>query len=166
MTQPHKCIVHQVRTQHQKLFPARTKKTNTTPQLYGTPSTQQYVQPKTISRQNQILTQQHNWKKGSSSPREAWEGSSSPREASVFVSPSVIPSVRAKREIQSKRVFYKKTSFYLHRKFSIFLRNNRDCKAVLSYNKHILASKLFLKNRETGQAFFRKSKCDCQCSHF
>ncbi len=43
--------------------------------------------PKPISHQNQKLTQQHNWKKGSSSPREAWAGSSSPREASVFVSP-------------------------------------------------------------------------------
>ena len=32
-------------------------------------------------------------------------------------------------------------SFYLHRKFSIFLRNNSNCKAV-SYDKHILASKL------------------------
>jgi hypothetical protein len=26
------------------------------------------------------------------------------------------------------------TIFYLHRKFSIFLRNNRDCKAVDPYN--------------------------------
>jgi hypothetical protein len=33
---------------------------------------------------NQKLTQQHNWKKSSSSPSEAWAGSSSPREASVF----------------------------------------------------------------------------------
>jgi hypothetical protein len=42
-----------------------------------------YVKPKPISRQNKKLKQQHNWKKGSSSPREAWAGSSSPREASV-----------------------------------------------------------------------------------
>ncbi len=53
----------------------------------------------------------------------------------------------------------------MHRKFSIFLRNDRDCKAV-SYDRHILASKFFLKNKETGYAFFRKSKCDCQCLHF
>jgi hypothetical protein len=33
--------------------------------------------------------------------------------------------------------------FYLHRKFSVFLRNNHDCKAE-SYDKHILASELFL----------------------
>jgi hypothetical protein len=39
--------------------------------------------PKPISRQNQKLTQQHNWKKGSSSPREAWAGYSSLRKASV-----------------------------------------------------------------------------------
>jgi hypothetical protein len=38
---------------------------------------------------NKKLTQQHNWKKGSSSPRKA----------SVFVSPSVILSVRVKRGI-------------------------------------------------------------------
>ncbi len=43
-------------------------------------------------------TQQHNWKKGSSSPRKAWAGSSSPCKASVFESLSVIPSVsKAKR---------------------------------------------------------------------
>jgi hypothetical protein len=30
-----------------------------------------YVKPKPISRQNQKLTQQHNWKKSSSSPRKA-----------------------------------------------------------------------------------------------
>ena len=29
-----------------------------------------YVKPKSISHQNKKLTQQHNWKKGSSSPRE------------------------------------------------------------------------------------------------
>jgi hypothetical protein len=39
-------------------------------------SLRKYVKPKPISRQNQKLTQQHNWKKSSSSPREA----------SVFVS--------------------------------------------------------------------------------
>jgi hypothetical protein len=38
---------------------------------------------KNFFHQDQILTQQHNWKKGSSSPRVA----------SVFVSPSVILSV-------------------------------------------------------------------------
>ncbi len=42
-----------------------------------------YVKPKPISRQNQKLTQQHNWKKCFSSPREA----------SIFVSLSVILSV-------------------------------------------------------------------------
>ena len=81
-------------------FPPQQKNYTTT-QLYCTLST--YVTPKTIycqnqktkpiSRQNQKLTQQHNWKKGSSSPREAWEGSSSPCKASVFVPPSVFPSV-------------------------------------------------------------------------
>ncbi len=45
-----------------------------------------YLIPKPISRQNQKLTQQNNWRKNSSSPREAWAGSSSPREASVYVS--------------------------------------------------------------------------------
>jgi hypothetical protein len=34
-------------------------------------------------KKQQKLTQQHNWKIGSSSPREAWAGFSSPREASV-----------------------------------------------------------------------------------
>ncbi len=133
------------------------------------------------------------------------------------------------------------TNFYLQRKFSIFLRNDRDCKVVDPYNrlpqywshggiqriswlanqsrfltkwlkrgrvhnldllkkelsnkillkkalsykkmnfgkhpmiifyeKHNLASKLFLFNKETQVDFFfesvfRKSKCDCRCSHF
>jgi hypothetical protein len=31
------CTISTICTKHQKLFPARTKKTNTTPQLYGTP---------------------------------------------------------------------------------------------------------------------------------
>jgi hypothetical protein len=43
------------------------------------------VKPKPISRQNKKLTQQHNWKKGSSSPRKA----------SVFLCPSVPPFVRS-----------------------------------------------------------------------
>jgi hypothetical protein len=30
-----------------------------------------HVKPKPVSRQNKKLKQQHNWKKGSSSPREA-----------------------------------------------------------------------------------------------
>ncbi len=34
-------------------------------------SIRKYVKPKPISRQNQKLTQQHNWKKSSSSPRKA-----------------------------------------------------------------------------------------------
>ncbi len=46
-------------------------------------SVRKYVKPKPISRQNQKLSQQHNWKKSSSSPRKA----------SVFVPLSVIPSV-------------------------------------------------------------------------
>jgi hypothetical protein len=50
-------------------------------------SVRKYVNPKPISRQNQKLTQQHNRKKSSSSPREA----------SVSVSLSVITSVRVKR---------------------------------------------------------------------
>ncbi len=51
-------------------------------------SVRKYVKPKPISRQNQKLTQQHNWK----------ESSSSPREASVLVlCPSFRLSVRAKR---------------------------------------------------------------------
>jgi hypothetical protein len=50
-------------------------------------SVRKHVKPKPISRQNQKLTQQHNWKKSSSSPRKA----------SVCVSLSVIPSVRVKR---------------------------------------------------------------------
>jgi hypothetical protein len=49
----------------------------------------QYVKPKPISHQNKKMKQQHNWKKGSSSPRVA----------SVFVSLSVCLSVRAKRGI-------------------------------------------------------------------
>ncbi len=48
-------------------------------------SVRKYIKPKPISRRNQKLTQQHHWKKSSSSPREAWAGSSSPREASVSV---------------------------------------------------------------------------------
>ncbi len=47
-------------------------------------SVRKYVQPKPISHQNQKLTQQHNWKKSSSSPREA----------SVFLCLSVRLSVR------------------------------------------------------------------------
>ncbi len=59
---------------------------------------------------------------------------------------SFCPSVRAKRGIWSKRVLIRKignffsaciegilrlfTIFYLHRKFSIFWRNDRDCEAV------------------------------------
>jgi hypothetical protein len=36
----------------------------------------QYVKPKPISCQNKTLTQQHNWKQGSSSPRTiAWRTS-------------------------------------------------------------------------------------------
>ncbi len=50
-----------------------------------------YVRPKPISRQNQKLTQQHYWKKGSSSPGKA----------SVFVLLSVILSVS---ESQDSRV--------------------------------------------------------------
>ncbi len=34
-------------------------------------SVRKYVKPKPFARQNQKLTQQHNWKKSSSSPREA-----------------------------------------------------------------------------------------------
>jgi hypothetical protein len=34
-------------------------------------SVRKYVKPKSISRQNQKLTQQNNWKKSSSSPHEA-----------------------------------------------------------------------------------------------
>ncbi len=133
------------------------------------------------------------------------------------------------------------TNFYVHRKLSIFLRNDRDCKVVDPYNrlpqdwphggiqrigwpanwsrfvtkwlkrghvhnldllkkelsdknpakkstntkkmnfgkhpmlrfykKHNLASKSFLFNKETQvenffESVFRKSKCDCRCSHF
>ncbi len=50
-------------------------------------SIRKYVKPKSISRQNQKLTQQHNWKKSSSSPCKA----------SVCVFLSVILSVRVKR---------------------------------------------------------------------
>ncbi len=57
-----------------------------------------YVKPKPISRQNKKLTQQYKGEKSSSSPRAA----------SVCVSPSVIPSVRVKRGMQSKRVFTRK----------------------------------------------------------
>jgi hypothetical protein len=61
-------------------------------------SVRKYVKPKPISCQNQKLTQQHNWKKSSSSPREA----------NVRVSPSVILFVRVKRGMKSKRVFTRK----------------------------------------------------------
>ncbi len=87
-----------------KTIPRQNQKTNTTPLLYGTLSTQQYVQPKPISHQSKKLKQQHNWKKGSSSPREA----------SVFISLSVIPSMRAKRWIQSKRVLIRKRKRFLY----------------------------------------------------
>ncbi len=60
------------------------KKTNTTPQLYGTLSNKEYLKTTPISCQNRKLTQQHNWENVSASPRIA----------SVFVSPSVILSVR------------------------------------------------------------------------
>jgi hypothetical protein len=54
------------------------------------------VKPKPISHQNKKLTQQHNWKKSSSSPRAA----------SVFgLCLSFCLSVRAKRGIWSKKVF-------------------------------------------------------------
>ncbi len=72
--------------------------TNTPPQLYCTLSSTCVCRSKPFSRQNQKLTQhnsttqQHNWKKGSSSPREA----------SVFVSPSVILSVSKGQEIRVK----------------------------------------------------------------
>jgi hypothetical protein len=58
-----------------------------------------YLIPKPISHQNTKLTQQHNWKKGSSSPRVA----------SVFVSLSVILSVRKgqERDIEEKSVYQK-----------------------------------------------------------
>jgi hypothetical protein len=57
------------------------------------------------------LTQQHNWKKSSSSPRVA----------SVFgLCLSFCPSVRAKRGIWSKRVFMRTNSNF---SFSVRLRN-------------------------------------------
>ncbi len=55
-----------------------------------------YVKPKPISCQNKKLTQQHNWKKSSSSPRTA---------SAFGLCPSFCLSVRAKRGIWSKRVF-------------------------------------------------------------
>ena len=103
-----------VRYSYKINFPATTKNWHScTTVSYCTLST--YVTPKFISRQNQKnwhntttvwyskyivvcttktyfppepkLAQQHNWKKDSSSPREAWgAGSSSPRKASEFVS--------------------------------------------------------------------------------
>ncbi len=79
--------------------------------------------------------------------------SSSPRTASVFISPSVIPSVchlglregyGVKECLWEQTVIFLSafvegiiqlfTNFYLQRKLSIFLRNNRDCKVVDPYN--------------------------------
>ncbi len=61
-------------TKHQKLFPARTKKTNTIPQLYGTILLSTYIVCKTTSffppEQKTDTTAQLEMKKGSSSPRE------------------------------------------------------------------------------------------------
>ncbi len=77
--------------------------------------------PKPVSRQNQKLTQQHNWKKGSSSPREAWAGSSSPREESVFIFGREwqIPNLRAfafflHRNKYRWGIFQVKSSMYRH----------------------------------------------------
>ena len=68
------------------------------------------------------------------------------KQVYLFLCPSVCPSVRAKRGIWSKRVFirtnsnfsfsvhWRNTTIILIRKFLIFLRNDRDCKAVDLYN--------------------------------
>ncbi len=92
-----------------------------------------YLTPKPISAGTKKLTQQHNWKK---------------HAQGVYSSlcQSFCLFVRAKRGIWSKRVLIRMignflsaciegilplfTNFYLHRNFSIFLRNNHDCKTV------------------------------------
>ena len=66
-----------------KLFPDRLKKTNTTPQLYGTLSTQVVCKTKTY------FPPEHK----TDTTAQLEKGSSSPRVASVFDSLSVIPSI-------------------------------------------------------------------------
>jgi hypothetical protein len=65
---------------YQKLFPTRLKKLTQHHSCMVLEVHKEYDKPKPISCQNRKLTQQHNWKKGSSSPRVA----------SVFVSLSGI----------------------------------------------------------------------------
>jgi hypothetical protein len=61
----------------------------------------------------------------------------------------------------------------------ILLKKAQTCKKlnfgkrpmIRFYKKHNLATKLFLFNKETQverffESVFRKSKCDCWCSHF
>ncbi len=98
-----------------------------------------YVKPKPISRQNQKLTQQHNWKKTFLQPMR-----------SVSICPSVRDSVcpyglregyRVKECYTERSVIFLSvcvegilqlfTNFYLQ--FSIFLRNDCDCKVVDPY---------------------------------
>ncbi len=92
-------------------------------------SVRKYVNPKPISRQNQKLTQQHNRKKSSSSPREA----------SVSVSLSVITSVRVKRGMQSKRVFTRKfhrLAFWgMTQELVVFLHRTQKFPICLEYEK-------------------------------
>ncbi len=124
-----------------EIFPATTKKTDTTAQLYCTLSTyvtpktisrqnqktntmpqlcctliRKYVKPKPISRQNQKMTQQHNWVTTnwlSVFPAHAQRVYSSFRQ-------SFCPSVRAKRGIWSKRVFMRTNGNF---SFSVRWRN-------------------------------------------
>ncbi len=76
---------------------------------------------------------------------------------------SFCPSVRAKRGIWSKEgILWLFTIFYLHRKFSIFLRNYRDCKAVDPYNARkryaVIETSDFMRNIPWLASCFCKTK--------
>ncbi len=73
------------------------------------------------------------------------------------------------------------TNFYLHRKVSIFLRNDSDCKDVDLYNTRkryaVIESSDLMRNISWLASCFSKikkpnkhcsgnQKCDCRCLHF
>jgi hypothetical protein len=88
-------------------------------------SIRKYVKPKPISHQNQKLTQQHNWKKNSSSPRKPSVLKPLSKILASWFSKIKKPNKYCLGN-QTKFLIFLFTDFCLHRKGLIFLRNDRD----------------------------------------
>ena len=118
LTQPHKCVLYTKYVRNTKNYFHQNQKTNTTPQLYCTLSTSVVCKTKTyfLPEPKTDTTQQHNWK----------------MVLRVCTTKTYfLPEQKTDTTAQLDRSIQYKKEIHGNRKFG-------------SYEKHILASELFL----------------------